>query len=293
MSANRVAGRRWFWLAGILAVLVAAVLLRSTINRKDTTLSNQSIIDAVQRDDWDAINAVPPAPLQLSEDLEHVMSQLGDEGSQIATTLASRYPGPRTAHFMLGMAASTHLQAAVTAASSLSDLPQKPSVADIAATAKRAVSPMVRAQLYLSLGLSQEAGALPALQLLLSTEGDAGAAQKGTAAAARLGGAAERVALFERVTSASAANAKDVYDDLLYVGDVRFARGLLPWLDQQEPVTRIGGDEGGRVARMCDLAAWTAMRLGVKVPIPNTRLDIYDDATLQATRAALLQLPNP
>jgi len=293
VSINRVAGRRLFWLAGILAVPVAFLLLRSTFTRKDTTLSNQSIIDAVQRDDWDAINAVPPAPLELTEDLERVMSQLDDEGSQIATTLASRYPGPRTAHFMLEMAASTHLQAAVTAAASLSELPQKPSAADIAATAKRAASPMVRAQLYLSLGRSQDPGALPALQLLLSTEGDVGAAEKGTAAAARLGGAAERVVLLGRVANASPANAKDVYDDLLYVGDVRFAKGLLPWLDQQEPVTRIGGDEGGRVARMCDLAAWTAMRLGVKVPIPNTRLDIYDDATLQATRAALVQLPNP
>ena len=32
------------------------------------------------------------------------MVQLGDEGSQIAATLAGRYPGPQTAWFMLTMA---------------------------------------------------------------------------------------------------------------------------------------------------------------------------------------------
>ena len=256
-------------------------------------MSSQAIIEAVQLGDWDAISAVPPEPLRLAEDLEHVMTQLGDEGSQIAATLAGRYPGPQTARFMLTMARSTHQQAAATAAMSLSNLPQAPSAADIASTVTRAVDPMVRAHLYLALGRSRDAEALPALRQLLSTETDATAAEKGAAAGARLGGAAERVALLARVTGASVANAKDVYDDLLNVGDVRFAKGLLPWLDQQDPVTRIGGDEGGRSARLCDLAVWTAMRLGVALPASDTALANYDDATLQATRAALLRLPNP
>lgn len=281
------------WLAGLVAVVLASLVLRSTITRKDVTVSNQAIIEAVQRGDWDAISAVPPDPLRLSEELEQVMAQLDDEGSQIAATLASRYPGPQTARFMLAMARSTHMQAAVTAASSLSTLPEAPSAVDIAGTVKRAADPLVRAQLYLALGRSTDAEALPALQRLLPTESDAGAVEKGTAAAARLGGAVERTAFMARVTTAGVGNAKDVYDDLLYVGDIRFAKGLLPWLDQHDPVTRIGGDEDGRAARLCDLAVWTAMRLGVKLPVPDTRLAIYDDATLQATRAALRQLPDP
>lgn len=293
MTGSPFSRRHLVWLGGLAAVVLASLLLRSTFTKKDATLSNQAIIEAVQRGDWDAINAVPPEPLRLSEDLEQVMAQLGDEGSQIAATLAGRYPGPQTARFMLTMARSTHQQAAVTAAMALSSLPQAPSVVDIASTAKRAVDPMVRAQLYLALGRSRGAVALPLLRELLSTEVDATAATKGTAAAARLGGKAERVALMARVTGASVANAKDVYDDLLYVGNVRFAKGLLPWLDQQDPVTRIGSDEGGRSARLCDLAVWTAKRLGVPLPVSDSALANYDDATLQATRAALLQLKDP
>ena len=292
MTVNLVARRRWFWLAGLMAVAFASLLLRFTLTKKDT-VSNQAIIEAVQRSDWDAISAVPPDPLHLSDELELVMPQLDDEGSQIAATLAANHPGPNTARFMLAMAQSTHMQAAVTAATAIRSLQPPPSAADIAGTVKRAADPMVRSQLYLALGHSTDPEALPLLQRLLTTETDAGALEKGTAAAARLGGAVERTAFMARVTTASAGNAKDVYDDLLYVGDVRFAKGLLPWLDQTDPVTRIGGDEGGRVARLCDLAAWTAMRLGVKVPVPNTKLDVYGDGTLQATRAALMQLPNP
>ena len=293
MTVILVAKRRWFWPAGLIAVVLASLLLRSTLTKKDVRLSNQAIIEAVQRDDWDAISAVPPDPLRLAEDLEHVMAQLGDEGSQIAATLASRYPSPQTTHFMLTMARSTHMQAAVTAAMSLSTLPDAPSVADLAGTVKHAADPMVRAQLYLALGRSKDAQALSALRALLSTEADASAAVKGTAAAARLGGTAERMALLARVTNASADNAKDVYDDLLYVGDVRLAKGLLPWLDKLDPVTRIGSDVDNRAARLCDLAVWTALRLGVKVPASGDKIANYDKTTLAATRAALQQLPTP
>lgn len=293
MTVILVARRRWFWLAGLIVVVLALLLLRSTPTKKDVTVSNQAIIEAVQRDDWDAISAVPPDPLQLTADLEHVMAQLGDEGSQIAATLASRYPSPETAHFMLAMARSTHMQAAVTAAMSLSSLPDGPSMIDLVGTVKHAADPIVRAQLYLALGRSTDAQALSALRVLLSTETDASAAVKGTAAAARLDGAAERTVLLARVTNASAENAKDVYDELLYVGDVRFAKGLLPWLDTLDPVTRIGSDTDNRAARLCDLAVWTALRLGVKLPASGAKLANYDEATIAATRAALQQLAPP
>ena len=70
-------------------------------------------------------------------------------------------------------------------------------------------------------------------------------------------------------------------------------RGSVRWFIEHDPVTRIGTDEGGRSARLCDLAVWTALRLGIKLPASGDKLANYDDATIAATRAALLQLATP
>jgi len=298
MTVISADSRRRFWLTALLALVLGSLLFRFTLSRfthtpEGASLSNLTIIDAVRRGDWNAINAVPPDPLRLAEDLEDVLPQLDDEGSEIAAILASRYPSQHTARFMLALTTSTHLQAAMSAAMAISGLPHPPAVMDIAITTPKVVDPMVRAQLYLALGRTHDATALPALLALLATERDAHASDKGIVAAARLGDVTARANLLLRIEGATVANAKDVYDDVLYVGDVRFARGLLPWLDQRDPVTRIGGDEAGRSARMCDLALWTAVRLGVKLPVSGDSLDIYDDAMLDRARAALRQLTPP
>jgi hypothetical protein len=293
MTARSAPPRRWRRIAGGLGVILASLLLMVTLKKRDTTLSNQAIVDAVRRGDFDVINAVPPDPSQLAADLASVAGQLDDEGSQLATILVGRYHGPESTPFLIAMTRSAHLQAAVSAAMTLGELPDAPPSVDIARSIRSAVDPLVRAQLYLVLGRSHEAAALAAVRLLHSTEQDSDARDKAAVAAARLGGDVERAAFLQRISGATSANAKDVYDDLLYVGDVRFAKGMLPWLDQHDPVTRIGSDAEGRSARLCDLAVWTALRLGIKLPVQADQLDIYDDATLAATRAALQQLADP
>ncbi len=296
MTTSPAPGRRWIWLTGLVGVGLGSLLItftRNTHTPEGVPLSNHAIIDAVQRSDWDALGAVPSDPSRLADDFETVLPQLDDEGSAIAAMLAARYPSAHTARFMLTLARSTHLQAAINAAMSVSTLPDPPTVLDIAATVRKAIDPMVRAQLYLALGRSHDASALPALLALGVAEHDADASDKGVVAAARLGDVSARASFMLRVENATIENAKDVYDDLLYVGDVRFAKGLLPWLDGHDPVTRIGTDEGGRSARLCDLAVWTAVRLGVKLPVSGDALDNYDDATIAATRAALRQLAAP
>jgi hypothetical protein len=255
-------------------------------------MPNQSIVEAVRRGDWDVIHAVPADPSRLAADLEAALPQLDDEGSQIAALVAGRHPGPGTEHLMLVLVQSMHLQAAAEAAAALSRLPSVP-VAGLAAALPQVRDPMVRGLLYLAIGRSPDTAALALLRLQLTGERDAAAAAQGEAAAARLGGKPERAAFFDRVRSAGAANAKDVYDELVYVGDARFGKALLPWLDSNEPATRIGRDADGRSARMCDLAVWTAKQIGVNVPGSITRLDRFDDATIQATRAALQQLGAP
>lgn len=293
MNARLASTRRNYWVAGLASVVLTSCFAQTTLKRGDVTVSNQAIVEAVQRGDFNAITAVPPEPTRLAEDLAHVAAQLNDQASQIATILVGRYRGPQSTPFLIAMARSTHLQAAVTAATTLSELTEAPPAVEIARSIPQATNPLVRGRLYLALGRSREGPALTALRALLATEQDPDARTNATAAAARLGGDVERAAFLQRVMSATADNAKDVYDELLYVGDVRFAKGLLPWLDQRGPVTRIGSDAEGRNARLCDLAVWTAVQLGVKVSISTTQIDNYDDAIIQQTMVALQQLAAP
>lgn len=293
MNAHVASTRRKYWIAGLASVVLTSCFAQATLKKEDVTVSNQAIVEAVQRGDFNAITAVPPDPTRLAEDLAKIAAQFNDQASQIATILVGRYRGPQSTSFLIAMARSTHMQAAVTAATTLGELTEAPPAVEIARSIPQAKNPLVRGRLYLVLGRSREGPALTALRTLLATEQDPDVRTKATAAAARLGGDVERAAFMQRVKSATADNAKDVYDELLYVGDVRFAKGLLPWLDQRGPVTRIGGDAEGRNARLCDLAVWTSMRLGVTLSISATQLDNYDDATIQETRVALQQLAAP
>jgi hypothetical protein len=276
-------------LAAVLALLAATA---AAIPSHGATMSNQAVVDAVRRADWDVLSATPGDPPALAAALEAALPQFGDEAAQIAAMLADRHPGPRTVPLLLGLARSPHLQAAAQAAAALSRLPRPP-VAEIAQAVPSVRDAQVRGALYLAIGRSPDPGALDALRALVPHEPDAAAATRAQAALARLGGTPERAAFLERVRRAGIADFKDVYDDLLYVGDVRFARGLLPWLDSTEPATRIGREAEGKTARLCDVAVWTAHQLGVPVATHAVRLERFDDATLQATRSALQQLPAP
>lgn len=293
MNASPGSARRKTWLAVAAGVVLTSCSTQATHKKEDATLSNQAIVEAVQRGDINAISAVPPDPLRLAADLALVAAQLNDQGSQIATVLVGRYHGPQSTPFLITMVRSTHMQAAVTAAKALGKLDTPPPAVEIARSIPLASSPLVRAQLYLVLGRSLEAPALTAVRALLATEQNAEARSKAIAAAARLGGDVERASFLERIMHGSVGDAKEIYDDMLYVGDVRFAKGLLPWLDQHEPVTRIGSDTDGKSARMCDLAVWTALQLGVKLPISAAKLDTYDATTIELARAALTALAAP
>ncbi len=276
-------------LAAVLALLAATAAANPC---QGATMSNQAMVDAVTRADWDVLGAAPGDPAALAAALEAALPQFGDEAAQIAALLADRHPGPRTVPLLLALARSRHLQAAAEAAAALSRLPRPP-VAEIAQAVPSVRDAQVRGALYLAIGRSPDPGALDSLRGLAQHERDAAAAARAQAALARLGGAPERAAFLDRVRHAGIGDFKDVYDELLYVGDVRFARGLLPWLDNQEPATRIGREAQGKTARLCDVAVWTAHQLGVPVATGATRLERFDDATLQAARSALQQLPAP
>lgn len=274
----------------MLMVLAASA---AACHSQGTTMSNQAIVEAVRHADWGVLNAQPGDAPALAGALEAALPQFGDESAQIAAMLAGRHPGPRTVPLMLALAGSRHLQAAAEAAAALGRLAQPPA-AEIAKVLPSVRDGHVRGQLYQAIGSSPEAGAADRLRTLLQHESDGAAAARGQAAMARLGSAPERAAFLDRIRRTGVAGFKDAYDDLLYVGDKRFARGLLPWLDSQEPATRVGREAEGRSARLCDAAVWTAQQLGVQMAVPKAaRLDRFDDAALQATRSALQQLPPP
>jgi hypothetical protein len=126
-----------------------------------------------------------------------------------------------------------------------------------------------------------------ALRVQIRNEHDREAAEDGEVAMVKLGGIAEREAFLQRVRDTSPDDALRVSDQLLYLGDLKFARGLLPWLSDTRNVTRLGGDRQQRMARMSDIAVWTAHQLGVRFRISPEYLTNYPDSVTLAARSAI------
>ena len=75
---------------------------------------------------------------------------------------------------------------------------------------------------------------------------------------------------------------RDLHDALVYVGDKRLAKALIPWLHKTDPVSRMGSDRSPAMVRQCDYALWTAHLLSIGVTLPANRIDNYSPAILAA-----------
>ena len=151
----------------------------------------------------------------------------------------------------------------------------------------RQSQPYIRGQLYLALGRTGESGTIDALRAQLHNEPDREAAQKGQVALVKLGAAAERDAFLGQVREAKPDDALRISDQLLYVGDPRLAKGLLPWFSDFHNVTRLGSDRQKSMAPMSDIAVWTAHRLGVRFQVYPEYLTNYSDSIILAARSAV------
>lgn len=254
-------------------------------------MNSETVITAIRRGDPSVLQQPPLADASLVDGLGAAMGEFDERSQMLATSYLSRVDDLASANLLLRLTGMSSLSVAAGAARALGQLKVTPAVDDVFAAVPQRRDSFIRGQLYLLIGRSGGSGTLDRLRSLIPSEQDIDARLDLLAALTRLGGDNERAIFLKRVASVGADQALRTQDHLLYVGDPRLARGMLPWFDSSDGVMRIGSDRQGGMARMRDIAVWTAHLLGVKFPIDPPYLGNYSDAILAGAKRAIQALP--
>lgn len=254
-------------------------------------MNSQEVVAGLRAHHGQVIQQAAGAPADLEAEIERALPELDSLSRSLAAQCLIRHDGARAGEILLRFAEDKDLAVATAAARGLSRLKHRPTGADALKTLRQAASDQVRQPLYLLLGHLSDAALLPALREALRTETNDRAHLAGLAAVIKLGGVEERAEMKRRIETAPADRVTDMCDLLEYVADRRLAPALLPWLTQEQEILRLGSDRTNRQARVCDLAVWTAHRLGVSFVITPDHLDRYTSEVIaRAARAMHSQL---
>jgi hypothetical protein len=220
------------------------------------------------------------------------LPKFDEQSKALTAAYLEKYDSRESADLLLRMTRE-NVQVAAAAARTLNKLSTVPAPDALLAAIPLASDKYVRGQLYLVTGKSKAPVDLDKLRNIARSEKNPEALADLLAAVVKLGGSNERTTFLNLVRQASADQVIRIQEHLLYVNDVRFAKGLLPWFDSNDGVMRIGSDrQGGMMARKKDFAVWIAHQLGVKFQPAPTYLTNFGDADIAAARKAVQALPD-
>jgi hypothetical protein len=254
-------------------------------------MTGDDVVRALIAQDQTVLNRAASAPAGTAGDIERRLAELQDESAELAAAFLVRHNGPGTGKALLKMCAVCDLSAAAAAAEGLLTVKDLPAAGDVLAAVPATDDPVVRGRLYLVVGRIGDAGRLDGLRASAKLEKDADAGDDARAAAVKLGGKPERQAFIQHIWTARPDDVLRIRDHLFYIGDVKLAKALLPWLNKPSAVMRLGSDRSPDMARMCDLAVWISLRLGVKFTVEPEYLTNYGPSAIAACGAALEKLP--
>ena len=259
----------------------------------------EDILQALREHRGSAVALAPGAPADLAIEVEHALPQLDDQARALAALCVIRRNGPESGPVLLRMTGDTSSQVSIKAATGLFEkvpMTDAPTADAILTVIPQRKNEAVRGYLYLMVGrrngTPDDDRHLTTLRKLEVQESDKNALQRVQVAATRLGGQPERAAFLERIRAAGPDEATNICDQLVYVGDPRLAKGMMPWFGNMASVFRLGSDRDNRMARMCDLAVWTAHELGVTFAMTPKYLSNFSQGTLTAAETALKALTN-
>jgi len=255
-------------------------------------MTDEAVVSGLRVHDRSLIRTSPTATPNLVRDLEPALRGFDEEARTLAVAYLTRYNGPGTGRLLLTLTADRSATVASAAAKSLVKVSDTPPGEAIVADIPARQDPFVRGQLYLAAGNAKAPPGLAAFRAVASKEQDPGAAEQAQAAAVKLGDDVERKAFIKRVETVHPDYALKVQDQILYIGDPKLTKALIPWFDNKEGVMRQGSDRQNLpMIRVCDLAVWIAHQLGVKFPVqPEDHLTHYDAAVLNAAKSAVAAL---
>jgi hypothetical protein len=249
------------------------------------------ILQSIAAHDWDVKDRVPGAAANLGEAVGAALGRFDPEARQLAVACLEAWNGPGVGALLLRMTSDSDPQTAVAAANALGKVNDGPQMPAIIAEIPSRGEPFVRGQLYKLVGATRATHLLSELRKVAASETSADARRDAQRALVMLGGQEEREAFKKRVGDARPDEALDLQDDLLAIGDPRLARAMLPWLESEAGVTRLGGDRHPAMARMCDVAVWTAQLMKIPLPTQPTSLAIYPPQMIAEAKTALMALP--
>jgi len=254
---------------------------------------DETVISGLRAHDRN-LNRMPPAASpDLVRSLDPALREFDEQARTLAVSYVTRWNGPGAGNLLLKLTADRSATVAAAAAQSLLKIGDTaPGEAILAAIPTRQDS-FVRGQLYLAAGKAKTPPGLAAFRSAAAKETDPDAAEQAQVAAVRLGGDVERKAFFERIKTTVPDKALKVGEQMLYVGDPKLAKALGPWFGKKDGIFRLGSDrQGDQMARMCDVAAWTAYKLGVKFALQPDYLTNFDAAVIGAAKGACAALPD-
>lgn len=252
---------------------------------------SEEFINAVRSLDQSVVARAGSAPHDLAKRLDEVNATLDGEARELAVELISRQDNQFAGTYLLRRTGDDDANVATIAVGQLANIINRPAAADIVAAIPNRPDPFIRGELYLFLGRSTESGVLEALRRRAADESDADASLHLLAARVRLGGKSDRQEMIAKVASTAPDDALVMQDMIVYAGEPAVARGLLTWLDREDPVMRLGSDRQSSMARMCDVGIWTARMLGIALPFDTAFLRNFTADEIESTRKILSILP--
>ncbi len=253
---------------------------------------SQNFISALRQHDRSVLDRVSQAPAELPKEIDAAVADLDAEARELAVELVTRQDNDQAGKFLLRRTADADPNVSTLAADNLGKIINKPKTEDIIAAIPQREDPFVRGKLYLEAGRREENFVLEELRRTAANEDDEDAKLQALAARVKRGGQSEKTEFLDVVRQTAPDDALRTQTLLLYIDHANLAKGLLPWLSNEENVTRLGSDRQNMMARMCDIAVWTAHLLKVKLPFETTHLRNFTPEEIENTRKILELLPD-
>jgi hypothetical protein len=242
-------------------------------------MSNQTVIEALREKDWSILDRREPVTSTIAMEIEAALPEFKATSSELAAIWLDQFGDEHAGKVLLAMTQNRHMAARTVAAEAIVRCEAPPPVAKILQTIPHQDDEIVRALLYLAVGEMGAREHVAPLRRIRESEVDQFAALDLLAAIVRLGADEERREFVTLLDSTETEDALDMAERLVYTREPRATRGLHSWLRSGEPVTRLSGDRVTHMARMCDIAVWTAHRMGI--PLKPTPVCLANfDATL-------------
>lgn len=253
---------------------------------------SQEIINALRQHDESVLEKAHQAPPDLPSEIEQSIGDLDAEARNLAVELVKLQNGEQAGMFLLRRTADSDVNVCTLAALYLSKIVYKPRGEEIAAAIPKSENSLVRGTLYLEVGKGKEKSLLEELRRLAANEDNEDAKLENLAARVKLGGQAEKSEFLAVIRETRPDHALRIRELILYTDNPSVAKGLIAWLGDKRDVTNAGNDYQVKMARMCDVAIWTANDLKIKFPFDVKRSVSYTDEEIEAARKVLELLPN-